>query len=208
MNLFSRIVGAAVLMLIASASAAVAQSYNFTFTGNDGMDATGTINIVGGVAQTGSINVTGVPVEADPSMLISASGSLVPDPITPATITLFNYNGDQVTYDDQVDLSNNPLYLDGDGLGFGSGQYSPMHYSTLIGINGGDVYGNIPPYTYTLFVGEAELDGNGNPLPGENEYVYTSTSGNMTLTPAPEPTSLGLVSTGLLGLFALRRRKA
>ena len=66
------------LLLIALAQAAVAQNYDFTFTGGGGMDATGTINILGGVAQIGSINVTGVPLEADPNTLISAAGSLLP----------------------------------------------------------------------------------------------------------------------------------
>ena len=50
MNFFSRIGRAGVLLLLATAPAAVAQNYNFTFTGNDGIDATGTITISGGVA--------------------------------------------------------------------------------------------------------------------------------------------------------------
>ena len=47
------------LLVIALAQAAVAQNYNFTFTGNDGIDATGTISISGGVAQSGSTMLRG-----------------------------------------------------------------------------------------------------------------------------------------------------
>ena len=63
----------AVLLSLCMATAAVADMYNFTFTGNNGMDATGTITILGGVAQSGSINVTGVPIEAFPYTLINAA---------------------------------------------------------------------------------------------------------------------------------------
>src|SRR5580658_8341910 len=70
---------AALVMLIASAPAAADEIYDFTFT-SGGMDATGTIsvNTITGMADGGSINVTGVPLEADPSTLITASGSLLP----------------------------------------------------------------------------------------------------------------------------------
>ena len=54
MNSFLRIGMAAMLMLLASAPAAVAELYNFTFA-SSGMNATGTINIISGVAQSGSI---------------------------------------------------------------------------------------------------------------------------------------------------------
>jgi len=69
-----RIAGAALLVFIASAMAAAAQTYNFTFTGNDGIDAAGTLNFLGGVVQSGSINVVNVPLEANPSMTTTAAG--------------------------------------------------------------------------------------------------------------------------------------
>jgi len=210
MDFFSWIARAAVLLLLASAPAAVAQIYTFTFTGSDGMDASGTISVVGGVAQSGSINVTGVPLEADPSTLINAAGSLIPGSSAVSGVAK-DPNGDYVTYDSQVNVPANPLYLNGGngGLAFGSSPYGPNEYDTLIGLNGGDAYGNIPPYEYTLFVGEAELDGSGNVIPGENEYVYTWTSGTLTLTPVPEPATDALILCALaMGFLVIRRRAA
>src|SRR5580692_1149824 len=118
-NLFSRLASTALLVLMASARAAVAQTYDFTFTGSGGMDASGTIDIVGGVAVSGSINLTGVPLEANPSTLITASGSLLP---ASGATDARNHDGDVITYDNVVNLSNDPIF-DGDGLGFGSGYY-------------------------------------------------------------------------------------
>ena len=202
MNFGSWIRNAAVLMLLASAPAAFAQTYDFTFT-SGGMDATGTITVVGGVAQSGSINVTGIPIEADPSMLISASGALLP-----GSGAAQNHNGDNLPYDNLVNFANNPI-LTGNGIDFVSGQYGPTHYNTLIGLWGGDVNGNPVPNEYTLFVGEAELDGNGNVIPGENEYVYTDNSGSLTLTTVPEPSTDALILGALAaGFVAMRRRVA
>jgi hypothetical protein len=174
---------------------AQAQTYDFTFT-SSGLDATGSFSLLDGVATNGFINVTNVPVEADPSTLLSAAGLLIP-----GSGTATDFNGDDVSYDNQVNLTNTPI-LDGDGLAFGSDQYSSNGYTTLIGLNGGDVYGNIPPTSYTLFVGIG--------TPQNNEYVYNySQYGTLTVTAAPEPSSwaLGLIGlVSLIGMFHLRRR--
>jgi hypothetical protein len=201
-NFFSRVASATVLVLIVSAAAAVAQSYNFTFTGNGGMDASGTIDIVGGIAQSGSITVTGVPLEADPSTLITSSGSLLP---ASGATDARDHDGDVITYDNLVNLSNDPIY-DSDGLGFGSGFYGydggTPEYDTII-----NLWGNGPD-SYTLFVGEADVDSNGNVI-GDTQWVYASdNSSTLNLVPVPEPATLGLVSAGFLGLLALRRHKA
>jgi PEP-CTERM motif len=198
---------AALLMLIASAPAAADPIYNFTFTSSGGMDATGTITVANGVgsvlAESGSINVTGVPIEASPSTLITVSAPLLPG--SGGVENVENHNGDVVTYDNLVDFSNDPV-LDGDGLGFGSGQYGPTHYNTLIGLNGGDVYGNLSPGLYTLFVGEAQLNLDGSvAVP---EYVYYYDSGSLTITPVPEPATYALFGVLAVGCLAMRRRRS
>lgn len=198
-SFFSRIGWAAVLMLLATAPAAVAQIYTFAFI-SSGMDATGTITISGGVAQSGSINVINVPLEADPSTLISAAGSLLP---ASGATDAENHDGDVITYDNVVNLANDPI-LDSDGLGFGSGPYQDsVHYNTLI-----NLWGNSPG-SYTLFIGEAQLDGNGNVI-GNAQWVYHTDSGSLTLTPVPEPSTDALIILGALtvGSAAIRRRAA
>ncbi len=194
---------AALLMLIASAPAAADPIYNFTFTSSGGMDATGTITVGGGLAEIGSIDVTGVPVEASPSTLISVTAPLLPG--SGGVENVENHNGDVVTYDNLVDFSNDPI-LDGNGLGFGSGQYGPTHYNTLVGLNGGDVYGNLSPGLYTLFVGEAQLNLDGSvAVP---EYVYYYDSGSLTITSVPEPATYALFGVLAVGFLATRRRQS
>jgi hypothetical protein len=205
-NFFSWIGMAAVLMLIAAAPAAVAQTYNFTFTGGGGMDATGTISIVGGVAQSGSINVTGVPLEAAPhTPLTTAAGDLVPDPASPTTLTLINHDGDNIIFDNIVSPGDPSIVqvLNGNGLGFASGQYQDsVHYNALI-----NLWGNSPG-SYTLFVAEAQLDGNGNVI-GDPQWVYTTDTGSLTLITVPEPSTDALVILGALtlGSAVIRRRR-
>ena len=55
------------MLLMALVSSAQAIIYTFAFIGNSGIDATGTIDITGGVAQSGSISVINVPLAAPPT---------------------------------------------------------------------------------------------------------------------------------------------
>jgi hypothetical protein len=203
---FSSIIrGAALLILIASAPAAADVIYDFTFTSGGGMDATGTISVnpITGLADSGSINVTGIPVEASPMTLLTATAPLLPGSGGVENVT--DHNGDVVTYDNLVDFADNPI-LDGNGLGFGSGQYGPTQYNTLIGLNGGDIYGNLSPGLYTLFVGEAQLNPNGSvAVP---EYVYSYDSGSLTVTPVPEPATYALFGVLAVGCLAMRRPRS
>lgn len=189
----------ALLLLLALAPSAQAQTFNFIFT-SSGMNATGTVDLLSGVAQSGTISVSGVPVEASPSTLISAAGNLLP-----GTGVAKNQNGDYLPYDNLVNFANNPI-LTGNGIDFGSGQYNSDHYNSLIGLWGGDVYGNPSPGLYTLFVGEALLDGSGNVV--VPEYVYHSDAGTLTLTAIPEPSAYAaVIGVAILGFVAIRRRK-
>ena len=202
-----RIAGAALLVFIASAMAAAAQTYNFTFTGNDGIDAAGTLNFLGGVVQSGSINVVNVPLEANPSMTTTAAGFFLT-----AGGDVRDLDGDVVTYDTFANPLSNPVF-DGTGVAFASGPAgsdggTPV-YDTII-----NIWGNSPG-SYGMFIGEAnpaDLEPDGTLIPGRDAqwvYVYDET-GSMTFTsvPVPEPATLGLVSAGFLGLLVLRRRKA
>ena len=174
------VAGAGVLLVSAQAAVAGISTYDFTFT-SSGMDATGTITVNNGVAQSGSITVTGVPIEnpvaGDPASLTLTGVPLIP---TVGVDNVANHNGDVITFDNAVNPASNPV-LTSNGLGFGSGQYDSWHYNTLV-----NLWGNSPG-SYTLFVGEAGTHYGGAWDP---EFVYAASTGTLTLTAVPEPTTM------------------
>jgi hypothetical protein len=217
-NFFSWIGMAAVLLLIASAPAAVAQNYGFTFTGNDGIDATGTIDISGGVAIGGSINVINVPLESLPGTT-TASGDLLT-----AGGDARNFDGDVITYDTVANPPPADPMFDNTGVCFGSSIINGNTTSAPAAYDGGtpvydtlvNVWGNSPG-SYTMFIGEAnpsDLEPDGTLIPGRDAqwgYVYGE-NGTMTfnpIVPAPEPSTDALIILGALtvGFAAIRRRR-
>lgn len=204
-SFFSWIVRAVVVALVAVAPAAFGQIYTFTFTGNDGIDATGTITISGGIGQSGSISVVNVPLEANPSMYTTASGNLLT-----AGGDVRDLDGDVVTYDTVANASSNPVF-DSTGVAFASGPAgsdggTPI-YDTII-----NIWGNSPG-SYGMFIGEAnpaDLEPNGTLIPGRDPqwvYVYDET-GTLNVYLAPEPSTYALILFALTGVFLVKRRRA
>jgi hypothetical protein len=215
---------AAVLMLIASAPAAVAQIYTFTFTGNNGIDASGTLTIdtVANVATSGSINVIDVPLESLPGTT-TASGDLIPlsagSAISSSQSNVRTQDGTVITYDVAAYAPPSDPIFDGTGVCFASGyaglQSSTPSYDTIV-----NIWGN-GPGSYGMFIGEANpayLNPDGTPITGAPHdeiqwvYVYDET-GTLTLTPltpVPEPSTDALLILGAVtvGAAAIRRRRA
>jgi hypothetical protein len=147
------------------------------------------------VAVAGNISVSNVPIEAGGILSTPVTGSFIP-----GNSDVINHDGDIVTHDSMVNISNDPV-LNGNGLAFGSGQYDPNHYNVLI-----NLWGNAPG-SYGLFVGLANVDGSGNVI-GDPQYVYHVDSGSLNLTEVPEPATYAAILGALaLGLVTVRRRK-
>lgn len=206
------VVATAGLALLLSGTAAVAQTYDFTFTGNNGMDATGTFDIVGGVVQSdSSISVINVPLEAGSPPYTTASGNFLT-----AGGDVRDFDGDVITYDTVVNPLSNPIF-DSTGVTFASSIINGNISSAPAASDGGtpvydtliNIWGN-GPGSYTMFVGEAnpaDLNPDGTLIAGRDAqwvYVYGE-SGTMNITPVPEPATAGCLLLGL-GVFALTRR--
>ena len=201
--------------ILGMAVAANAQSYNFTFTGNDGIDATGTITISGGVATDGSINVVNVPLEAFPhTPLTTASGYLLT-----AGGDVRNFDGDVITYDTVAYAPPADPIFDGTGVAFGSSIINGNSVNTPAAYDGGtpvydtviNLWGN-GPGSYGMFIGEAnpaDLNPDGTLISGRDAqwvYVYDET-GTVALTSVPEPTTLALAGLSGLSLLLFRRQR-
>jgi hypothetical protein len=209
----------AMTLLITSQNAfAPSQIYNFTFTGNGGMDASGTVTIdtVANVATSGSINVVNVPLESSPGTTTTAGYLLT------AGGDVRTLDGDVITYDTAAYPSPADPIFDSTGVAFGSSIINSSISSLPVAYDGGtpiydtvvNIWGN-GPGSYTLFVGEAnpaDLNPDGTLIAGRDpQWVYVSENGTMTVTavPVPEPTTAALILCALaVGFVAIRRRRA
>jgi hypothetical protein len=177
--------GAALLVALIASPSALSQSFTFDFT-SAGMTAVGTFEVTDGVAMDGTINVSGVPIEATPGTFTTAAGTLIP-----GTGVITDPNGDDLTFDNVVSLSQNPL-LNGNGLAFASGHIANNEYQTAI-----NLFGN-GPGSYGLFVGM-----------GPGEYVYNQSNGPLIVTEIPEPSIYAAVigAAALALAFTCGRRR-
>jgi len=188
---FSAFPCAALLVLLATAPVARAQSYDFTFT--DG----------GVTLAQGSFDTNSSGLLTDGSFTLTAAaasyGFLLP--AAPGTFNLVSppgmraNDGTDIIIDNVYSSSSDPT-LTGDGLGFGNVFNSGTgHYNYLV-----NLYGNAPG-NYGLF--EA------GQLPDGSNHVYTAVNGGLlNVTPVPEPsTYAAILGAACLGFAAIRRKR-
>ncbi len=158
-----------------------AQLYDITFTGGSSA-ANGQINVVGGMATSGYLDITAGANQGTYS-LVSLTSPLITGG-TPSVPSVRFTDGTDLIFDNVVNVGSDP-FLDGNGLVFAN--------DNLIGFN---LWGNSPG-SYTLF------DVSGPP----DVHVYFADNGSATVTPAPEPASIAFLLLGMGALVGSRRLK-
>jgi len=158
-----------------------AQLYNITFTGGSSA-ANGQIDVVGGIATSGYLDVTLGPNQGTYN-LVSLTSPLITGGSPSVPSIRFTDGTDQI-FDNAVNVGSNP-FLTGDGLEFANDH--------LIGFN---LWGN-GPGSYSLF----DVSG----PPDVHEYIIDG--GTATIAPVPEPTTAGCLLLGLGALVCSRRLK-
>jgi hypothetical protein len=176
---FSAFSGAALLLLLALAPAALAQTFDFTFT-DGGVSATGSFDVTAGIVTDGSLTLTGAAV--------NGTFALAAPP------TVRGLDGTDIIFDNQFSPTQNPT-LDGGGLGFGMTEIDPAHYDYVL-----NLWGN-SANNYSLFEAGKLPDGTG--------HVYQEyDGGTLSFSQVPEPSTYAvIIGAAALGFAAIRRRR-
>lgn len=161
-------------------SAAHAQTFNITYTGNNS-DATGQVNVVNGIAVSGFLDVTSGANQGTYNLVSLTSPLINGEPQDGGQEQTLSIPGSDQIFDDVVNPLDNP-FLTGAGLEFANN-------TTSAGFN---MWGNGTD-SYSLFDSSAS--------------TYDVDSGKATIEEAPEPSVWLLMAGGVGVLLFLQSRR-
>ena len=179
---------AGLLISFTSVNQLRAQTYDITFTGNGGSAANGQINVVGGIATSGFLDVTAGANQGTYSLVSLTSPLITGSPQDNGNIqTMVFPGGNDQIFDNVVNPGSNP-FLSDEGLEFAND-------NTSAGFN---FWGN-GPGSYSLYDGGINA--------ADSSIINFVDNGIATITPVPEPATLTLAGLSGLGVLLLRRRR-